>query len=617
MSEQTDILKYVQEKRREILENTGKNPEKIISFAYYRRADEIAATCIKKDDKNRETWTSKIDKIVLNRFAGPIILLGIIYILYELSIVQGYKLTNYTWPLLAALRNFVASILPAEGLLFDPIIRSMTLSALDGILAVLNYIPIFAILFSLVAILEDVGYIPRMTFIMDRVFRRFGLHGQSVFPLVLGGVFVGGCAIPGVMATRGIKDEKARLATILVVPLMNCLAKTPLYILLVGLFFSQQQGFAMFFIATISLIIALIVSKILSITVLKRKAPAPFILEMSPYHLPSVSGVLRRCVERLWLFIKKIVTVVIVVMILVFVLTNLPGLNQEQKALYQNKFDQITQKFYQGMGKDSPYQETLAGDKLAGLINFAADYKLAKKGASGKAGLEAVNQRFAEKNLSFYKIVNRGNYKENGKTQRDKDAAAVYKAYRILDQERKELRANLKEETIINSVMGKFGRAMEPLTKYAGFDWRVNIALLSAFAAKESTVATLGGIYQSSEGASLAENVTESNTGWTPLHALAMMLFMVVYPPCIPTLLAIRMETGSNKWMLFATIYPIILGLLIGILIFTGGNLLGLTGLQAMIAFYVLAIVILLLMALVKERKTMDLETSAGDSIGV
>ncbi|QTL98882.1 ferrous iron transport protein B [Iocasia frigidifontis] len=596
-----DFLDYIEAKRKEVKEKEGRDPERIISQQYYQKAIQISAKCVNKTNKKKRPLTSKIDKIVLNRFTGPLVLLAIIYLLYNLSIVQGYKLTNYTWPILASFRDLVASILPSEGLLFDPLLRSLVLSVMDGILAVLNYVPIFAILFTLVAVLEDIGYIPRMTFIMDRVFRHFGLHGQSLFPLVLGGVFVGGCAIPGVMATRGIKDEKARLATILIVPLMNCLAKTPLYILLIGLFFKDYQGFTMFFMATITLIIALSVSKLFSLTILKRKEPAPFVLEMPPYHLPTITGVIRRCLERLWLFFKKIVTIVIVVMALVFALTHFPGLDQEQRANYQAQMEQVIDKFYQDIGQDSPYRTVLAGDNLEKYINYNADYSLSKRGVDSEEKKEIIDNEFKERNLAFYKIANRGVYREDGELTRDREAMQVAKAYRYLERGRKELRAEINDKTLINSVLGLLAHKIEPITKYAGFNWRVNMALISSFAAKESSVATLGSIYKSDQGESLEEKMSEQEQGWTPLHALAIMLFMAMYPPCIPTLMAVRLESGSTKWMLFAGFYPIILGSFISILIFSGGNLLGLSGLQAMISFYILAIITMVLMGFIKQ----------------
>lgn len=600
------ILNTVARERKDFISQYQITPEKLIAQSRYQSAEEIVQRCVKRTKEIWRTLTDKIDRVLCNRFAGPLILLGTIYALYNLSIVQGYRITNYTWPLLAAFQKFAVKMLPSGGFIFDPLLRAMPLGVISGIVAVLNYVPIFVILFIIIAIMEDTGYMARMAFILDRVFRYFGLHGQSVLPLVLSGVYVGGCAIPGVMACRAIKDEKARLATIMVVPLMNCLAKIPLYVLLIGLFFAAYKGLIMFFIATITIIIALGVAKVLSLTVLRGKESAPFVLEMPPYHLPTISGVLRRALERIWLFVRKIITVVFLVMVLVYFLINFPGLGEERKSYYDNQAKKATRTFSKKIEKDNRYAEILAGAQLTEFTSYFADYRNSKMGAKGEEAEKAIDQKFSERNFEFFKVVKKGKYELEGKKIKDREAKKVFNAYKKLNRERTTLRAEIKEETIKGSFMGRAGRFMEPFTKWAGFDWRVNIALLSSFAAKENSVATLGVIYQSpmgGEGKRLEERIGEEEKGWTSLHALALILFMAMYPPCIPTLLMIKLEAGT-KWMLFATIYPIILGFIMAVLVFTvGGSLLGLTGLQAMIAIYVLAVAVMTVMGLVKMEK--------------
>lgn len=598
-----DVLQLVAEERERLMKETQTEPAKLVTTAYYHRAAEVFDECAIRERRRGESFSNKIDRVVLNRFLGPVILAGILYILYYLSIGKGYQLTNYTWPLLASFRNLVARILPREGILFDPILRSMVLSVVDGLLAVINYVPIFAILFSLVAILEDIGYVPRMAFIMDRVLRQFGLHGQSVFPMVLGGVVVGGCAVPAIMATRGMKDQRARLATILVIPLLNCLAKTPLHILLIEMFYGEHRGFAIVFISTISLVIALTVSKALSLTVLKTKEAAPFVMEMPPYRMPTIGGVLQRCWERLWLFFRKIVSVVLLVMIIVFALTNLPGLGAGKRESYSRESDQTVEAFLASVGEDSPYTHILAGDGVAKLINFSNEFDSAKKAARSESKLNQVHQNFMARNLDFYKLVSRGRFESNGIVEVDKEAARISREYRSFERDRKALRARARDDVMVHSVLGIVGKFIEPVTKYAGFDWRVNIALISSFAAKESSVATLGGIYGLDTGARLEESVGEGALGWTDLHALALMVFMVVFPPCIPTLLAVKMETGSAVWMLISALYPILLGLVLASIIFTGGNAFGLTGIQAMGSFYIMSVIVMLALAMIRGSK--------------
>ena len=138
----------------------------------------------------------------------------------------------------------------------------MGLWLVDSANTLLNYVPIFLILFATIAILEDSGYMARIAFVLDKVLHRFGMHGQSTLPLILGGVFAGGCAVPGLMATKAISDTRARMATIFAVPFMNCMAKIPLYTLLLGAFFPGHKTLMMFYISTMTIVFALLVSKL-------------------------------------------------------------------------------------------------------------------------------------------------------------------------------------------------------------------------------------------------------------------------------------------------------------------------------------------------------------------
>ncbi len=191
-SDGTKILNFVDEKRKDYTLRHKKAPEKAIAQMRYQVAQKIVEASVTRKKGIKRSLTDRIDQIACNRYLGPIILAATIYLLYELAIVQGYNITPYTWPLLAAFRDFFASVLPSVGFIFDPFFRSMPLWVTDGTIAVLNYVPIFLILFAFIAILEDTGYMARMAFILDRIFRYFGLHGQSVLPMVISGLYVGG-----------------------------------------------------------------------------------------------------------------------------------------------------------------------------------------------------------------------------------------------------------------------------------------------------------------------------------------------------------------------------------------------------------------------------------------
>lgn len=568
-------------------------PEVHIATCRYKAAGTISKACLQLPKGTRRPLSDKLDDIVCHRIFGPVFLVGIIWLLYYLAIVQGYNITNYTWPLLAKLRSLTEAVTPEPGFIDIPLIREFSLWIVDSVNALLNYIPIFFILFALIAILEDSGYMPRMAFIMDRLFSRYGLHGQSTLPMVLGGIYVGGCAVPGVMSCKGIPDERSRLATILIIPLLNCLAKVPLYVLLINIYFAAHKAWAMFFISTISLLMVLPVAKILTLTVLKDKETAPFVMEMPPYHLPSWRGVLSRAVERVWLFMRKISTIVVAVAVVVFVLLQFPGVGKERMDYYHAEKKKVVAAFYKKI-KGTSFHDGLQGERLMAMALYWEAYKDAKMGAGGKEGMKAVYTDFKARDAFFFKIVRPG---------KDKVAKKVGREFKKLLKKRKRLLREMRKERIDRSLLGTAGRWLEPVTQWAGFNWRVNVALLSALAAKESSVATLGALYeQEEEGETLEQRMARGEAGLTPLHALALMLFMVLYPPCMATTMAVKIQTGSVKWMLFSIGYPMLLGLVVASLVFSLGSALGLSGLQAMFAFYLLALGFALFMGFIKNQ---------------
>ncbi|MGD9123621.1 MAG: ferrous iron transport protein B [Desulfarculaceae bacterium] len=569
-------------------EENGLAPADYIVICRDRLAAKVVRACLTQKQQKGISLSEKIDRVVLNRVLAPLVLLLSIYLIYEISIVQGYKLTEYTWPLLAWLREIVALLLPAPGLLEDPLLRSLILWMVDSANTLLNYVPIFFILFMLIAALEDSGYMARIAFILDRIFHSFGLHGQSTLPFILAGVFAGGCAVPGIMATKGIPDERSRLATILTVPYMNCLAKAPLYILLINIYFAAHKSWVLFFVSTITIIIALIVAKFLTTFVLRGKEIAPFVMEMPTYHLPTVKGVLQRAYDRTWQYIKKVGTIVVAVSICVFILLQFPGISDESMKNYDARMEKAMAEFRAQAAKlgDTPYRKQWQGGNLDKLVVLYNEYRAAKLTA-GPGGSKSVNERFKENYPLAYPLIARS---------KDKVARKINKLLRGLSQTRKTIRREIRSEKIRNSFFGRVGRAMEPFTRFAGFDWKVNIALISSFAARESSVATLGALFQekADEGATLEKRMQAEGTseGRTPLGALAIIIFFALYPPCLATTIMVKVQTASYKWMLFSIIFPTLLGLAAASAVYTLGGMMGLTGVQAMVGFYVVALLL-------------------------
>ena len=565
--------------------SNDEDPRAHIGLCRHLRAGEVESLCVRDSGSTRVPWTDKIDSVVVHRVAGPVVLLAVIYGLYELAIVQGYKATEYLVPWLSRFEALVSSLLPPSGILVDPLARSLVLGVVTAVNSVLIYVPIFLILFACIALLEDVGYMPRMAFILDRLFRRFGLHGQSTLPLILGGVFVGGCAVPGVMATRVIADEKARLGTILIVPLMNCMAKIPLYTLLISVFFAGHGGAMMLFISTITIIMALGVAKVFSLSVLKGKESAPFVMELPSYHVPTFRGVITRSIERTWLFVKKVGTVVVAVAVLVFFLINYPALSGEDMAQYRDRMDGVVGSFRSSIS-ETPYAEVLGSDEgLERLIGYMEQHRKARMSGTSR---EDLDKRFEAMDGELFPLVSSTRAKEP-------EIRSINRAFGDFRKDRALLLKEISDARTNGSWLGRAGRTLVPFTKYAGFDWKVNVALLSSLAAKESSVATLGMIYRpvDSEHTTLEEGIKEDG-GFSPLHALALMVFMALYPPCVATLIMVKLEAGSWKWAIFSLIYPIVLGIAFASLIFTGGQALGLSGFQATWVFYGLALMVTL-----------------------
>ena len=608
-----DILSRAEALREAFERERGMSADLYVSGQRSRRAAAIAKRCVSRKNTEKVHVSERIDRLVCNRFFGPVFLLFVIYGFYYLSFIQGYNLTHYTWPVLAGFRSLAESVLPQPGIIELPLLREFVLWVVDNLNALLNYIPIFFILFALIAVLEDSGYMPRIAFVLDRILSRFGLHGQSTLPMILGGVVLGGCSVPAVMATKGIPDEKSKLATILTLPMLNCQAKLPLYFLLIGIYFNEtvrlpllgevnQQSIVIVFIQTISLLFVLPLAKILSMTVLRHKETAPFIMEMPPYHIPSVRGVLGRAIERIWLYIRKITTVVAAVAVVLFVLLQFPGLTPERRAHYEAEKDRAVRAFL-GKAEGKRLGAGLRTEKdVLDMILFQQGYRdLLKSGASAEA-----KKAYGARNPDFFEIV---------QNKKDPEAKELERELKKLLAFRTNALTAIRRERIDNSLLGKIGRALEPASRYAGFNWRVNVAVLSTLAAKENSVSTLGALYikepGESEGAggekntdTLEQRMKRQEGDLTPLHAMALMLFMVLCPPCLPTIMAIRVQTGSTGWMLFAFFVPLILGLLAAVLVFTGGSALGLSGFEAMWMFYLIPLTLTILLGLIRTKRT-------------
>jgi ferrous iron transport protein B len=301
----------------------------ILKNGVLKGADDIAP-----DD--RVAFSDKVDSIVTQKVLGPLILFGILYLMYYVTIELGAIPNDWVANFFDWLSGVVGDVMsdgPLKSLITDGIIA--------GVGGVLGFVPLIMIMFLFISVLEDSGYMARVAYIMDRVFRFFGLHGASIMPFIISGGIAGGCAVPGVMATRTLRSPKERLATILTAPFMTCGAKIPVFLLFVSIFFDAHRPLVMFSITLCGWAAALLVSRLLRSTLI-RGAATPFVMELPPYRYPTFSGVVIHTWERTWQYIKKAGTVILAISVLIWAAMTFPSPTPEDEVAFEEQRAAIT-----------------------------------------------------------------------------------------------------------------------------------------------------------------------------------------------------------------------------------------------------------------------------------
>jgi ferrous iron transport protein B len=207
---------------------------------------------------------------------------------------------------------------------------------IDGVGGVLGFVPLILFMFFAIAILEDTGYLARVAYMLDRVFRTFGLHGSSVMAYIISGGIAGGCAVPGVLAARTLRSPRERIATLITAPFMNCGAKLPVFAMLIAAFFSAKEAQVMFLLTILSWAAALLIAKLIRSTIL-RGPSTPFLLELPPYRLPTFKGLLIHTWERAWQYIRKAGTIILAISIIFWALMSFPGLPETDRKIYDEE----------------------------------------------------------------------------------------------------------------------------------------------------------------------------------------------------------------------------------------------------------------------------------------
>lgn len=520
-----------------------------VVFQEYRHrfAVEVYNKCLTQAPTQLETRSDRYDKILTHRILGLPIFMVVMWLLFNFvntvgAIPQGWIEDGFT-----ALQAWVVTVIPEgqlQSLISDGIIA--------GVGAVLSFVPLILLLFLGISFLEDTGYMARAAFVIDRVMRACGLHGKSFIPLLLGF----GCSVPSVMGARILDNYKDRMVTILITPFMSCSARLPVYTLFAAAFFPPEwAGTVVFGVYALGIVFGIVFAKIFRKYLFAGEAE-PFVMELPPYHLPTLKATLTHMFERGIMYLKKAGTFILAASILVWFITTYP-MDVEYSKDYDALHDQVAQTYEM---KDA---ETLAHfgittDEQKDQVNEIVDNMkstVQDATAQAEAAQEAAPEIEVEDDSEAPELFN--DIKDENKDLFP-TAWAMYKNSANLDAENDKLDKEQASEKLEQSYAASFGKAINPVLEPLGFDWKMGVSLVAGLAAKEVVVSTLGTIYAVGGDTDHPQALTDylqNDPHFTPLIALTLMLFILIYPPCIAALAVIKRETGSWKWMLFMFFY--------------------------------------------------------------
>ena len=381
--------------------------------------------------RKKSNITDKIDAVVTNRWLAFPIFFLLLYLVFDGTFVLGeYPMRWIEW-IVGQLGAFIGSVMP-EGWLRSLIIDGV----IGGVGSVLIFLPNILLLYLFISLLEDSGYMARAAFIMDRLMHRIGLHGKSFIPMIMGF----GCNVPAVMATRTIESPKSRLITMMVIPLMSCAGRMPVYILLAGAFFPRRAGLVLLGLYALGILLAVLAAKVMSRFF--KDDDLPFVMELPPYRVPTARSIFRHTWEKGRQYLQKMSGVILGFSVVLWFLSYFPN---------HNNYDTVAQQ-----------QE--------------------------------------------------------------------------------------------HSFIGHVGKAIEPVLEPLGFDWKMGVGIVAGVGAKELVVSTLGVMY--SDDGTLQQALVRSVS---PAGALAYMVFILLYFPCIATFIAIKNEGGGWKWAIITAVYTLAL----------------------------------------------------------
>ncbi|MDC1142599.1 ferrous iron transporter B, partial [Planctomycetota bacterium] len=440
----------------------------------------------------------------------------------------------------------------------DGMLKSLIVDGvIGGVGGVLVFLPQILILFLFIAILEDLGYMSRAAFLMDRIMSRFGLNGRSFIPLL--GSFA--CAIPGIMGARVIEDRNTRLTTIFLAPFMSCSARLPVYVIFIAAFvpdktvfgFLSVQALTLFAMYWVGVLAAIPTALVLKKGILKSKA-TPFLLEMPSYKRPRAKAIGRVLWDRGSSFIKRAGTIILAASIVVWALAYFPHSDEidtrfdSEIVTVEATYPEVIRSFDPDSEDESPLEKFKAIDDaheetVATLEEEHEDDEI----------LEAELAAAKSERLNTMKAAAGGDFTHLN----------AYADWKTLEEQRAAIENRRTAEHLENSLLGAMGKLIEPAVRPLGWDWRIGMAAIASFPAREVVVATLGTIFNlgaDEDPAGLRKTLQSAKKAdGTPLFNLAVglsiMVFFALCAQCAATLATMRRETNSWRWPIASFVY--------------------------------------------------------------
>jgi len=525
------------------LQTLGIDPMQADVEAHYRWIEGVAQRVASAGQQTPEapvlsyepkrTLTQRVDAILIHKVWGLLVF----------ALIMGALFVTLFWlaqPIMDAFQSAIKAlgVWTTTHLSDGPLKDLLNDGIFAGVGAVVVFVPQIALLFFFLAILEDSGYLARAAFLMDRLLAKTGLHGKSFIPLLSSFA----CAIPGIMATRTIENRRERLATILVAPFMSCSARLPVYTLLIGAFFASfgplRQAGIMLACYALGIVAAAGTAWLFKRTLTGGPATS-FILELPTYKIPQASQVARQVWSNTRAFLTKAGTTIFCLSVILWAMAYYPRLpqnlsTQAKAAAMPAAKLQVRLQTY---NPKSPAESNLlaeaspAGDKLreALVANMSAD-ELSKADAIAAQKVAAAQAEY--------------------------------------------------------SLSGRLGHFMEPALRPLGYDWKIGIGLVSAFAAREVFVSSMGIVYsvgnvEDGKTADLSKAMRSDTYSsgpragkpvWTPIVAVSLLVWFVLAMQCMSTFAVVRRETGGWRWPIFMLVYMNALAYVVALLVYQVGT---------------------------------------------